>query len=504
MKLLAASMFVANGFAFCRLAYGHTTLLPALLVPGILWGFHRLGDWTHAGAGLQRGARWALGLFVLGAVFALAMDGAPQVIAYVMFWIGLYALTLSFVRRSAGPVLVFVGAVAVAAVLDAAWLWPMVEAQQHHPRIRELRFTNPGGLLFFLVVPMRTTSPFRPSLGNGHELTVFVGIVVAYALWRYRRKLRRVVPRDLAVPLLVTSLVSIWVGMGSLEALGVPRVLSPYDWLRQLPGFRSLGVTGRFWGFLALPLSLLGSVALRWLFLQRAGRRHFAIWVVLAFIPLVFLVTTVGEKLGGSRVYEPFSLEGLYDGGGERVEYVYRDLGFQGLLITPTTGVIDAYNSHDFFRPPIEPGSQLVRSVHIDGREVERAGFDGVFMTWRHIRLRPPEAAALPAGDAVRIVLNQAWHKYWRADAGAVARGDENHLEVVLDRDALLRGPVDVRYHDPVSVLGVEVSGIAWLALLPLLLVLLVLAIALGRGKKRPPAPERTPGVAEEGRGQNA
>jgi len=48
-------------------------------------------------------------------------------------------------------------------------------------------------------------------------------------------------------------------------------MVGPFDWLRPLPGFRSMGVTGRFWGFLALPLSLLAAAAL-WRYLHAEPR----------------------------------------------------------------------------------------------------------------------------------------------------------------------------------------------------------------------------------------
>ena len=54
-------------------------------------------------------------------------------------------------------------------------------------------------------------------------------------------------PRTVRAPLIIVSLVSIWMGMGSLHALHVPVALSPFDWLRPLPAFRSIGVRPHYY-----------------------------------------------------------------------------------------------------------------------------------------------------------------------------------------------------------------------------------------------------------------
>ena len=136
----------------------------------------------------------------------------------------------------------------------------MLEAQAQFSRPTDDQFTSFLSLIWFALLPVR--GKLLPANGNGHELSVFIGPIIGYLLWRYRSWLKDQLPSSMMKPLLLVSVVSIILGMGSLKPLHIPTWLSPFDILRPLPGFRSMGVTGRYWGFLALPLSLLGAAAL--------------------------------------------------------------------------------------------------------------------------------------------------------------------------------------------------------------------------------------------------
>ena len=46
-RALAASLFIGNGFFFCRLGFGHFDFIPFLILPGILWALHRGAEWTR-------------------------------------------------------------------------------------------------------------------------------------------------------------------------------------------------------------------------------------------------------------------------------------------------------------------------------------------------------------------------------------------------------------------------------------------------------------------------
>ena len=58
-RLLAASLFIGNGFFFCRLGMGHLDFIPFLILPLELWVLHRTLDGTPSRlvlAGLLMGA----------------------------------------------------------------------------------------------------------------------------------------------------------------------------------------------------------------------------------------------------------------------------------------------------------------------------------------------------------------------------------------------------------------------------------------------------------------
>ena len=60
---------------------------------------------------------------------------------------------------------------------DAGYLWPMLQSQAAFPRLTADRFTSALSLLWFALLPLR--GKLLPANGNGHELSVFIGPVVA-------------------------------------------------------------------------------------------------------------------------------------------------------------------------------------------------------------------------------------------------------------------------------------------------------------------------------------
>src|SRR5262249_55275528 len=158
--------------------------------------------------------------------------------------------------------------------------------QREAPRLQPNRFTNPLALPWFMIAPVWGKF-FLPANGKGHELSVFIGPVLAWLIWRYRRSLFAGAPVILWIPLLVVGIVAFGLGMGSLRSNHAPPAVSLFDLLRPLPGFRSMGVTGRHWGFLAIPLSLLCAGAL-WCFLAERSRGP-RVWICLSLALLLQL-----------------------------------------------------------------------------------------------------------------------------------------------------------------------------------------------------------------------
>lgn len=464
-RALAASLFIGNGFFICRLAHGHVDFVPFLALPLALWVIHRA---TDTGDSRLDGARPVLALLLLGCLFAVVIDGSPVAIIHWAFWIGIYSVVLSCVRRSVLPAAAFVTACAIASVLDAGYLWPMISAQADFPRQTTDTFTGPWSLPWFMLIPMR--GKVLPANGTGIELSVFIGPVLFYLIWRYRRVLRAELPREMKLPLLVVSLVSIWLGMGSLHVVHVPVWLSPFDWLRHLPGFRSMGVTGRYWGFLALPLSLLAAAAL-WRFMSFEQRtRRWTLLIASAFlIQLVFQSESLLAAWWPSRAYTQAPLEGLFNGKLQSIVALESpDTAThprqQGELISPARAVINCYDMDDFTRADVRAGTQLIKDARVDAAaRSSHLPLEAGFMTWNRIRILA-SPAAIPAVDVehgdpmLHIVLNQAYHARWSSPDCTLARGEQGNLVANCPAREVQARPVDLVFFDPVSELGMRVS----------------------------------------------
>lgn len=471
-RALAASLFIGNGFFICRLTHGHVDFVPFLALPLALWVIHRATQWPDPDT---NPARSVLAIVLLGALIAMVVDGSPVAIIHWLFWIGLYSVVLSWVRRSTLPLAAFAAACVIASLLDAGYLWPMLSAQADFPRRTADTFTGPWALLWFMLIPMR--GKVLPSNGTGVELSVFIGPILIYLMWRYRQLLRAQLPVEMRWPLLIVSLVSIWLGMGSLHHVGVPLWLSPFDWLRPLPGFRSLDVTGRYWAFLTLPLSLLGGVAL-WRFIHsEPSTRKRSILIACA---LVMQLTFQGQSLltgwRQSRPYSQPSLSGLYTGRLEKVMAVENpDTAAhpheQGEFITPTRAVVNCYDRDDFTRADVRLGDQLIKDVAFDGSHRSiRPRLDAGYLTWNHIRIVPqPTAAPLMVAEyadrTVHIELNQAYHSGWSSGSCRLRRGPKGNLIADCPVAEAQSGPIDLTFFDPVSDLGMRVSLRAFAAL---------------------------------------
>jgi hypothetical protein len=463
VRLLAASLFIGNGFFICRIAHGHVDFIPFLALPLALWIIHRASN--HADPFLTVPNR-LLAVLLLGCLFAMVVDGSPVAIIHWTFWIAIYSVSLAWTRRSVLPLVTFVGACLLASVLDAGYLWPMLNAQADFPRRTADTFTGPWSLPWFMLIPMR--GKLLPANGTGIELSVFIGPFLAFLIWRYRHILRQQLPREMKIPLLVVSVISIWLGMGSLGAAHFPVWLSPFDWLRPLPGFRSMGVTGRFWGFLALPLSLLAAAALwRYVHMQPHSKHRTLLLSGALLTQLAFQGESLASAWRHSRAYEEIPLPGLYTGTPREIEMVathgtQASPRYQGEFISPVRAVINCYDMDDFTRAPVSPGTSLIKETRVEGGKTSLSGPAAGFVTWNRIRIEiPSPAAASSADDAdswLHITLNQAYHSGWSSPDCELTRGDQGNLIANCRRDAVLAKAADLVFFDPVSNLGMRVS----------------------------------------------
>jgi hypothetical protein len=472
-------------------------MIPFLSLPLVLWSLHLVTNETRPSRGRpQRVAVSMLVLVLLAGGLSLVIDGSPPAFVYFLVWIALYSVALAVVARSPVPLLVFGGALVMVTVIDAGYLWPMLAAQQEFPRLLQDQFTNPLSLPVYMLLPAR--GKLIPGSDNGYELSVFIGPLLAWAIWRYRKPLVRGVPSTIAWPWLVTGVVSVVFGIGSLRPLGVPWFLSPFDVVRLLPGFRSVGVTGRYWGFLALPLSVLAAAALMHVVRDRRNRSKLTALMIAVFcVQLGFQVESVAKSTWGSRRFEPISLDDLYGGNPEQIEYVVANDELQGKFITPVRGVIDAYNLGEFIQPAMSSGRNLVRVVTVEDVAVDPvASVRGEFFSWSRIRLTGLDSLLRRAevGDpSTRLELNQAYNRHWSVSRGQTFMGQHGNLGIQLALSELDAGPVELTFRDPFSALGARVSSLAWRVWFGILSATLLFAGLVHRSEREPRINGRRP-----------
>jgi hypothetical protein len=169
------------------LGFGHFDFIPFLILALILWVLHRGAEPTRDPFGIGSVLRRLFTILLLGATVALVIDGSPVAIIHLLLWIGIYAGVLAASLRRTAPAAMFALAVLLAALLDAGYLWPMLQSQALFPRLTADRFTSALSLPCFAILPLR--GKVLPANGNGHELSVYIGPVLIYCLWRYRSRL---------------------------------------------------------------------------------------------------------------------------------------------------------------------------------------------------------------------------------------------------------------------------------------------------------------------------
>jgi hypothetical protein len=413
--------------------------------------------------------RFLLATLLVGALSALAIDGSPVTIIHLMLWVGLYAVALSIGDRNTAPVALLACALLVAGLLDAGYLWPMLNAQASFPRRTADSFTSALSLLWFAILPMR--GKVLPANGNGHELSVYIGPMIAWCTWRYREWIWVRLPANMRTPLLLVSIVSIVLGMGSLKGLHIPAWLSLFDTLRPLPGFRSINATGRYWGFLALPLSLLGAAAL-WKAAAdaRPGWRLHAWFGLVLLLQIGFQAETLAARWIGSPAYRGTDRKSYFANGPEEVDYVsIAETRLQGEVVTPTRGVCDCYDMDDFVRAETGPGRNLVLSVRQRGKQATGLpALRGVFASWSRISLHADcesgDSAACNANSRgrVQIVLKQAYHSNWLAEGCSTRATPSGNLLLDCPAGRLADASIELVFHDEISEVAARVSILMW------------------------------------------
>lgn len=298
-------------------------------------------------------------------------------------------------------------------------------------------------------------------------------------------------------PLVVVALASIVLGMGSLKALHVPVWLSPFDLLRPLPGFRSIGVTGRYWGFLALPLSLFAAAVL-WRFLAESRERwKTAVVAGLALaLQLGFQSATLLAHWAHSPLQTPAAPGSAFRSGPETIDYVQRqEQQSQGEFITPTRAVVNCYDMDEFIHADMNPGRRLIRRItDTSNKSIRGIAAQARFVTWSHIRVTPDDRGGIlndryDGSDVrLRVILNQAYHPLWQAEGCNTLRSIRGNLILECPAARIRDQTIDLTFNDELSRVAADTSQRAWHGWL-LIMGLIFIAVSALRLTRRTPAP---------------
>lgn len=449
---LAASLFAGNGFILSRLSHGHVDFLGTLTLPLWLWASRvvlREPDepWGRAA---RRLAAAALGG---GLLFALSTDGAPITILLLLVWVGLDAAVLAWQRRSARPFVFCAGSLVTAGFLNAIYYLPLVINAVDFPRTRASVFLDPLLFFWFLLLPVR--GRVLPAPANGHEFSVYIGPVLAYLIVRYRREIARAFAPETRSQFFAVSAATFVIGLGAWKALADWLPPGPFDLLHRLPAFESVGIPGRFWGYLALPLALAAAVALRALEQDTCpAHPRRLLWTGVFLFALSFQAVSLAQPFvsqrGRARLRAPRMPAEIH-----RIENVGGPVTDQSLYLSPTRGVLDAYNNHDYIRGAIAPGAELVRQTRWTrgGPPLNaRAAWDG----WNKIVVTLPDG-----GGPGAVIFNQNFHPGWRSSMAAVTRNRRGNLALRLAQHVPPGTTITLRFRDEFSILGKKISRIA-------------------------------------------
>jgi hypothetical protein len=453
---LAGSLFAGNGFILSRFSHGHIVFLGTLGLPLWLWAARRS---LPAPGEEAVHTRHRLLLLVLagGVFFALSTDGAPMTILLLLTWVGLDASVLAWQKRSLRPILFFAGSVIIAVALDAIYYFPLAANAVLFPRVRAPVFIDPLVFFWFLLLPVG--GKVLPAPANGHEFSVYIGPVIAYLLIRYRHETLRAFPDADRRRFLIVSGLTFVLGLGAWRALARWMPPGPFDLLHLLPGFVAIGIPGRFWGYLALPLALGSAVAIRQLGTETTAERpRRVLWTALFVFTLGFQAISLVLPFvdpEGRLIVKPAVLPRTIT----TIRNVVRPRGgSQAAQLQPTIGLMNAYNGHDYLQGKIVAGSGLVLEARDrDGSSLPvTARWNG----WNRIDL------ALPAGGrpGALVTFNQNFHPSWTSAVAIVTRNQVGNLCLRLHAEARPGAMIGLTFRDVSSILGTRVSRFSALA----------------------------------------
>jgi hypothetical protein len=473
---LAASLFAGNGFILSRFSHGHVVFLGTLGLPLWLWAARRCVRTAGETAGSANRRLLAFAL-AGGAFFALSTDGAPITILLLLAWVGLDCAVLSWQRRTLRPLVFFGASVLFAAALDAVYFFPLAANAVVFPRLRPPVFIDPLVFVWFFLLPVR--GKLIPAPANGHEMSVYIGPVLAFLLVKYRGAIGRAFPDQDRRRLILVSAAMLILGLGSWRALSPWLPPGPFDLLHRLPGFAAIGIPSRFWGYLALPLALACAAALDAVQGETTpARPRRLLWAgvfltILGFQAASIVPPFVSEK--GRIVVEGKPVPAVI----RTIRNVHGPVVSQAAELSPDTGLLEAYDAHEYVQGSIREGSELVLSAAAPRGQA--AAVEASWEGWNRMRLTFPSGAP----NGTEILLNQNSHPLWGFAGGIATRDRRGNLRAVLTRGAAPGARLDLTFHDPASALGERVSFWSALAAAVAALALSLFAFARRLSRRR-------------------
>ncbi|WP_281329226.1 hypothetical protein [Polyangium sp. 6x1] len=455
-RALVAALWAVNGRWALQTASGHTWHLAYAFLPWALFFFERARQKPHR----------ALDVVLLGATFAgLVYAGGIYPLPHTVLALGLYAMVLGVLEKSARPLVVLGVSGLLGVSLAAPKLLPMLDVFGKAPRlVPSTEAIDMGALFTLLTAPDQGfhSRPVRVPAYGWHEWGMYIGLpgvlILALGFLLVQGK------REAALKVVGA--------LFGLLGLGAFHPSAPWTLLHEhVPVFRSQHVPSRFLYPAVLVLSIVAASGIGRL-VERAGRRR--PWLDAALAAFVFLVGIDVAKGAQKPMTQsmwmvppdhipadrPFHFE-------KNPPFQYKQRDWAGpmyLAMLGNTGVLDCYGA-----PPFERKGALAADDPRHKGEVfvaEGAGTAKI-ADWSPngatIELAGAEAGSL-------VVYNMNYDEGWRASVGKVQNVD-NRVAVRLPEGVTT---LSLWYRPPGFVPGLF-AGLA----------ALVGAIALVRAEKR-------------------
>jgi hypothetical protein len=447
-RALAAVIWAVNGRWALQIAAGHTWHLAYAWMPWCLFFFER----ARAIAIGARASRRILDYGLGGAAIAmLVYSGGIYPLPHTVLVLGVYALLLAALERSARPLVVLAVLGAVGVGLAAPKLFSLIDGFRKAPRLIESTETMDLGALWAMLTSREqsfSSRPARVTPYGWHEWGIYVGVAGAALLLLGLVFVQG--KREAALKGLGVVLVALGFGAFHPEA--------PWTLLHRLsPVFRSQHVPSRF---LYPAILILGLVAAAGLGRVITRRARTAPWLD---VVAAALVLALGVDIG--LVARKPMLQAMWMVPPDRIpqgrpfhfeaeppfQYKVRDwAGPMYLAMLGNTGVINCYGAPPFDRK----GAIAVKDARYRGEAHIEGGGGGsaTIAAWspNHVVIDVADA-----GPSSLLVYNMNFDEGWSADTGPV-EAFENAVATRLPGGS---ARVTLRYRPPYLFTGIFLGG---------------------------------------------